>query len=626
MKVTIMNVNKSDRTAFSHVSCLMKCLFLFIKAYIFYSGLALGGFELVFAVSTTAIFMSVYFVIQFFSVKHAKRVTTVIYCILSLAMVIDAAFFSYVSHMPSVRQLTFAAQLTDVSDTVNNLVTPLDMLMIIDLPFMILYRAHRELIDSKISKFKSVAKVKKALRAEISKKAVAISTALIIVLLICVIPFYPTFEPSYLSNELFVYHTYDIIDSIFIPNGHRDVDKAQYISPDYSNEEYYGLAEGRNLIVIQVEALQNFVIGKSYEGQEITPNLNKLIAGDGFYFDNYYYQIGGGNTSDAEFTVNNSLFAPDAEAAYVKYSDNDYYGLPYILKDNGFSGAHAYHNYNGAFWNREFAYPTQGFDSFTSLEDMEETDMFSLGLSDSEMFRQTFPSLLEYEEPFYAFYITVSSHYPYEIPEKERAIELNFEDEDTQFGYYLQAINYADRAIGEFIDMLKESGLYENSVIVIYGDHYALSNTSEEINRQVSEFIDDSYTIFDVFNVPFIVSIPGSDISETIHTAGGHIDVMPTLLYLYGITNDRAVMFGQNLIEAESGLVCEQAHVAIGSFITDEIFYRKPYNNIKSNYDTYDKETMQKLDPDLFGELSRTAEIRIRDCIALLDENDILIK
>ena len=85
-------------------------------------------------------------------------------------------------------------------------------------------------------------------------------------------------------------------------------------------------------------------------------------------------------------------------------------------------------------------------------------------------------------------------------------------------------------------------------------------------------------------------------------------------------------MFGQNLIEAESGLVCEQAHVAIGSFISDDVFFRKPYNNIKSNYDAYDKETMEKLDPGLFDELSRAAEKRILDCIALLDENDILIK
>ena len=103
------------------------------------------------------------------------------------------------------------------------------------------------------------------------------------------------------------------------------------------------MAEGRNVFIIQVEALQNFVIGTSYEGQEIMPNLNAMIANDTIYFNNYSYQIGGGNTSDAEFAVNNSLFAPESEAAYVKYENNDFYGLPFLLKNSGYTGAHAFH-------------------------------------------------------------------------------------------------------------------------------------------------------------------------------------------------------------------------------------------------------------------------------------------
>jgi phosphoglycerol transferase MdoB-like AlkP superfamily enzyme len=498
--------------------------------------------------------------------------------------------------------------------------------MLIDLPIMLLYSAHRDLINSRIEKFSAFGRIKEALTSTISRKKVLISSAVILAFFMLVLPFYPEFQAKYLSNELFCYHVYDAVDALFISSRPREVDKSLYTSPDYSDAEYYGIAEGKNVIVIQVEALQNFVIGQSYEGQEITPTLNSLIGADSFYFDNYYYQIGGGNTADAEFTVNNSLFAPDAEAAYIKYTDNTYYGLPYILKDNGYSGAHAYHNYKGAFWNRELAYPLQGFDSFTSLEDMEETDMFPLGLSDREMFRQTVTSLSEYEEPFYAFYVTVSSHHPYAIPDKDIAITLSPEDEGTIFGQYLQAINYVDRVLGEFIGMLKNAGLYENSVLVIYGDHYALTNTDEEIYRQVSELTGEDYAIFDVFNVPMIINIPGSDVSKTVHTAGGHVDVMPTLLYLLGITNDRSVMFGQNLIEADVGLVPEQAHVAIGSFISDDLFFRKPYNNIKSNYDAYDKATMEKLDPDLFSELSRLAEKRIRDCTALLDENDLMLK
>jgi len=625
MKVVIMNTRKSDRTIITHISCLTLCMLLFAKGYIFYSGLSLGGFGAVFASATCAIFLLIYFILQFFSPKAAKITLIVIYCIRSVVMTVDSVFFSYVAHLPSVRQLAFAAQLTDVSDTVMGLVTFKHILMLIDLPVLILYSAHRDLILSALQKNKLTNKLLAFFSLKISKKIIVCSTSVLVAFFAIFVSVYPNFQTKYLSNEIFCYHIYDVVDSLFISSRPREVDKSLYTSPDYSDGEYFGVAEGRNVIVIQVEALQNFVIGTSYNGQEITPNLNKLIEKDSFYFDNYYYQIGGGNTADAEFSVNNSLFAPDAEAAYIKYTDNTYYGLPHILKDNGYSGAHAYHNYKGAFWNREYAYPALGFDSFTSLEDMQETDMFPLGLSDREMFRQTFPSLLEYKEPFYAFYITVSSHHPYSIPEKDITISLLPDDENTLFGQYIQAINYADRAIGEFIDTLKDSGLYENSVIVIYGDHYALTNTNEEIYRQVSELTDGDYTLFDVFNVPLIMSIPGCDISETVHTAGGHIDVMPTLLYLLGITNDRSVMFGQNLIEEKVGLVPEQAHVAIGSFISDDVFFRKPYNNIKSNYDAYDKTTLENLDPDQFSELSKLAEKRIRDCIALLDKNDLLL-
>ncbi len=142
------------------------------------------------------------------------------------------------------------------------------------------------------------------------------------------------------------------------------------------------------------------------------PNLNAMIANDTIYFNNYSYQIGGGNTSDAEFAVNNSLFAPESEAAYVKYENNDFYGLPFLLKNSGYTRAHAFHGYEGSFWNRRKAYVKQGFDDFTALEDFEQTDMFPMGLSDKETFRQSLEKIKTYEEPFYSFMITVSSHLP----------------------------------------------------------------------------------------------------------------------------------------------------------------------------------------------------------------------
>lgn len=598
-------------------------LLLFLKSYIFYSHISLAGFHPLFAILTSAIFLFLWTLIGIFSERTAKIVMFTLYTVLSVFMAIDLVYFSYVSKLPSAALLTMIWQAKGVSDTILNLLKPYHMAMIIDLPLWCMLAANRD--DDKIHE-NPLDKIIRRLKGINLKKRVlsTISFGLCACALLtaCV---WRDFRPEYMINELFCYHIHDFYTLARDSVSDSTVDKSPYIAESQSDSEYYGIAEGRNVIVIQVEAMQNFVIGAYYEGQEIMPNLNRLIENDSFYFDNYYYQIGGGNTADAEFAVNNSLFAPENDAAYVKYSENTYHGLPYLLKDNGYSGAHVFHNYIASFWNRETAYPNQGFDSFTSLEDLEQDDMFSMGLSDKSMFAQSIEYLESYEEPFYAFYITVSSHHPYDIPQKDREIVLNSDDEGTLFGNYLQAMNYADRAIGEFIERLKEAGLYDNCIIAIYGDHYALANTDPANSTRVAAMTDGEYSIFDVFNVPFIINIPGMGYAETKSVAGGHIDVLPTLLCLLGIDNDRAVMFGQNLLEAETGFVCEQTHVATGSFISDEVFFIKPYNNIKANYDAYSRADTSRLDPDLFAELSDYAAVRIDDCRKLLANDDVLL-
>lgn len=620
MKLKKKNVRLAD---FCY-ACFLSLL-IGLKSALFYSGLHLADFELPLALATGAILFILYLIMQLLYQKAARMITTVIYVIASVFMAIDAVYYAYMSKLPSIALLEMIWMVDGVSDTVADLIKMRHVMLIADLPFLLIAGINRDIIEVKFSRTRFAEKYEKFSKAALECRKAFASGLPICVLIAGFVAFYPEFEPEYMINELFCYHVTDIVDTISSHGKERVVDKSAYASPDWSDSEYYGIAEGRNVIIIQVEAMQNFVIGESYEGQEIMPNLNAMIAEDSFYFDHYYYQIGGGNTSDAEFTVNNSLFAPEQDAGYVKYTHNSYYGLPYLLKDNGYSGAHVFHGYIAEFWNRENAYPAQGFDSFTSLEDMEQTDMFPMGLSDKEMFRQSMEEIKTYEEPFYAFYITVSSHHPYGIPLKDREIQLLPEDEQTLYGLYLQAINYTDRAIGEFMEQLKEAGLYDNSIIVIYGDHYALSNTDQNNMTQVSELLERQYSLYDVFSVPLIVHIPGMDREETISTAGGHIDVLPTILPLLGIQNDKAVMFGQNLLEVEENIVCEQTHMAIGSFISNEVFFKKPHNNIKSNYDAYEYGTMTRLDPEQFEDISDRCAEKIADCAALLEENDILL-
>ena len=90
------------------------------------------------------------------------------------------------------------------------------------------------------------------------------------------------------------------------------------------------------MIVIQIEALQNFVIDAEYNGQELTPNLNRLIKGDSIYFNQYYSNIGKGNTADADFSSLNSLYPVIDGESYRLFEDNTYNGLPWLMREKGY--------------------------------------------------------------------------------------------------------------------------------------------------------------------------------------------------------------------------------------------------------------------------------------------------
>jgi len=585
--------------------------FLFVKSLVFYGQLNLLQYDVTFAFATCGILLALYFVLYAVIPKAAKPVLFFFYAAGSILMSVDSVYFAYVSKMPSAVQLGMVGQLDDISSTISELIGWKQVLPMLDLPLWIIYGANHQKIR---------------FPRPLPKKGVLLSGACAILICLLAVVTSSGFRLQYMSNEIYCYHTADVIKALSNSVIDREVDKSKYTVKADRDSEYFGIAENRNVIILQVEAIQNFVLGASYNGQIITPNLNELLNIDTLYFPNYYYQIGGGNTCDAEFSVNNSLFGPENEAGYVKYTDNDYNGLPWLLKQNGYTGAYAFHGYYGDFWNREKAYVKQGFDDYKSLEDYSGTDLFPMGISDRELFTEAMESLKSYEEPFYSFFITLSSHHPYALPLKDIGITLLPEDEDTLFGLYIQSMNYVDTVIGEFMDMMKEAGLYDNSVFVIYGDHYALTNTDDRIEEQVSSMIGREYTLFDVFNVPLIIHIPGMDRAETFDVTGGHVDVMPTLLCLLGLENTKTVMFGQNLLEAESGIVCEQTHLSVGSFISDEIMFCKPHNNIEGNYSVYRKGTMERLSPWEYVDLSEYSEERIRDCEALLSNNDIFLE
>ncbi|MCX6721691.1 MAG: LTA synthase family protein, partial [Candidatus Staskawiczbacteria bacterium] len=312
--------------------------------------------------------------------------------------------------------------------------------------------------------------------------------------------------------------------------------------------KYFGAEKGKNVIIIQVESLENSVINTEMGGQEITPNLNQL-AKDGLYFNNYYTQVGPGNTADAEFSTMNSLYPLPDDVVFIDYAKNIYKALPQLLVKNGYK-TYSLHGDVPTFWNRSNIYPQLGYQKAYDLNDYIVTKPVGKGpsnLGDEDLFFQSLPRLESFKQPFMATLITMSSHTPFILPDDLKTFQL---PTDTTLTYeqqqYLQSIHYTDKAIGEFINGLKKDGLYDNSLIFIWGDHGSFTNITSALGNQnnvLPELLNSQ--------VPMILLAPGTNLKGTTNIPSSHLDIYPTITNLLGITTPKSVL-GQDLLNTKN--------------------------------------------------------------------------
>ncbi len=339
-----------------------------------------------------------------------------------------------------------------------------------------------------------------------------------------------------------------------------------------------GAAKGKNLILLQMESFQNFLIHLSIDGQEITPNMNRL-ADSSFYFPHFYQQVGQGNTSDAEFIVNTSFYVPQDGAATQMYAPKELPSLPKLLQQQGYDTA-TFHTNNVEFWNRGELYTALGFDRYYDKANFfGEEDTFFYGSSDEVLYHKTAAELArldQSEQPFYSHVISMSAHNPFTIPENKYKMTLPERYEGTLVGDYIRAQNYADYALGLFIDELKANGVWDNSLIVLYGDHRGLPifSLEEGDTSLLEEIFGHEYSERELINIPLIISSPGVTTSSIKEQTGGQVDIMPTLCNLLGVSLENHIHFGQDLLNHPvSNLLPQRYYLPTGSFVNnDELF------------------------------------------------------
>ena len=333
------------------------------------------------------------------------------------------------------------------------------------------------------------------------------------------------------------------------------------------NPAYTGVAKNKNVFVIHLESFQQFLINYKVDGQEVTPNLNKLVADQNtLSFDNFFNQVGQGKTSDAEMMLENSLFGlPSGSAMSLYGTANTFEAAPAILGQQGYTTA-VMHGGKGSFWNRKNTYKSWGYDFFFDLADYMNKKGFYLnyGLKDKLFLKQSSKYIEQLPQPFYTKIITVTNHYPYPLDKENQQIVKTDTGDSTVDGY-VQTAHYLDQALGEFIQYLKDTGLYNNSLIMMYGDHYGISGNHKKASAQLlGQKTFDDFDNLQFQRVPLIFHMPGLK-GGVNHTYGGEIDVLPTLLNLLGVNNENTIQFGNDLLSSANRQIVAQRN---GDFVT----------------------------------------------------------
>ena len=406
---------------------------------------------------------------------------------------------------------------------------------------------------------------------------------------------------TYQFSDLFASLT-PTINSMFGYDKNAKMFREYYEDNSYvaSNNEYSNIFEGKNVLVIHAESVQNFVMDTSINGVSLTPNLNKL-ASDGIYFNNFYAEESVGTSSDSEFTFATSLLPATSGTVAINYWDRDYTTIQKLFKEKGYY-VFSMHGNNCSFWNRNLLHQSFGYDKFYCYTDAYNIDeTIGLGLSDKSFFKQSISYLKDIDknhDNWYGTMIMLTNHTPFsyigdysdldvtykydEVLDSGEVVTKSYDYlEGTVLGNYFKSVHYADEAIGQLIKDLDREHLLDNTVVVIYGDHDAKIKKSEYEyyynydfkTGHVLDSDDPDYHVVTDYEyevnrkVPFIIWTKDKSFKLKVSKVGGMIDAMPTLGNMFGVYNKYAL--GHDLFSVKDNVVV----FPDGNWITDEMYY-----------------------------------------------------
>lgn len=523
--------------------------------------------------------------------KVRNRYIITISVILSIVLYGNVAFYRFYNDFITLPVLFQTSNFSDLGTSAAAIINPWDILYFADVFIIIVANKY-------LPKMKAAVKVNVEFRRAFFVLAIAMS--------FLNLGLAETERPQLLTRsfdrELLVknigtynYHLYDIyIQSKSsaqraLADGSELVEVNNYIRSNQAaiNEDMFGKYKDRNLIVVSLESLQNFVINNDMDGHEITPFFNSLTKDpDTYYFSNFYHQTGLGKTSDSEFILENSLFGLGRGAVFFTHGGNTYNSMAERLGENGYF-TNVMHPNNKSFWNRDMMYQSLKIDKFYDVDSykVEEGQAVNWGMKDIPFMEQSAALMKDMPQPFYSRLITLTNHYPFTLDPEDVMIPEYTSNSGT-LNRYFQTVRYMDEALKDFFQDLKDQGVYDNSIIVMYGDHYGIS---ENHNKAMAQYLEkDGITPYDnalLQEVPLFIHIPGDGQGKEMTEVAGQIDLRPTILHLLGVETSKDMQLGADLFspEHEDFVIFRD-----GRFITDKYVY--------AGEACYDKATGEQID------------------------------
>ena len=362
--------------------------------------------------------------------------------------------------------------------------------------------------------------------------------------------------------------------------------------PTYKNE-YTGMYQGYNLIMIVAEGFSPYAIHP-----ELTPTLYKMQQ-EGFRFENFYTPIWGVSTSDGEYTVCTGLIPKSGVWSFYRSSKNYMpFCLGNIFKTAGVKTTYAYHNNTASYYHRDLSHPNMGYNYKGMGTGVEKYVKKVWPQSDLQMVSGSIDEYLKTDEPFHAYYMTVSGHLEYTKIGNSMANKNWSKVQDLDVSHNLKAY-YAcnielDLAMEELLRRLSEAGVAEKTVIAITPDHYPYGLEQDEGEKYAvwEEMLGHKVeTQFELYESCFLLYCQGTKEPPKVQKYCYSVDILPTILNLFGFDYDSRLLMGSDIFSTTEDLVIFNSR----SFITDKGRYNAKTKEFTPNSDTvFSSETEMK--------------------------------